>query len=96
MYEYNVAVRPFKLELAVHLHGDLKKNADVCKDTVCTVYRARNKRNHDFLSSPSASVSPPRGHQALAGTSYQVIPSLLESDVTSPAATYETPPFVGF
>ena len=35
MYEYNVVVGVFKLQLAIYLHGDLKEKADLFK---CIVY----------------------------------------------------------
>jgi hypothetical protein len=35
VYEYNVVVGLFKLELAIYLHGDLKEKVDVLK-VLCT------------------------------------------------------------
>jgi hypothetical protein len=38
VYEYNVVVGLFKLQLAIYLHGDLKEKAYLFKDMVRIVY----------------------------------------------------------
>ena len=102
MYEHNVVVGLFKLQLAIYPHdGDLiKRRRRISSKTsyvyssICIEHTIKGILNSSFSGSPS--VSPATMHWQEA--SYEVVPSLLESNMTStsPAATYETPPFIGF